>query len=209
MHMTEYLSIAALTLLFTAAVYADFTTGKIPNKLTVPFIVLGLVMQSAAHGLYGLAQSLGGAGAVILLFMLFGNVTKVGGGDVKLMAAAGAITGVKLALWAMLLSAVAGGIIAVAVMIRYRMLLRSAGNMALNTFIATVARGGEGVSAGASGIKVRYSPAIALGTLAAFLWKGWKKSISDLRHNCVQYQASAWHLSTQFRAKFNFHIFHV
>lgn len=159
-------------LLFTIAVYADFTTGKIPNKLTIPFIAIGLVLQSAAHGLYGFMQSLGGAGAVVLLFLVFGNISKVGGGDIKLMAAAGAITGLALALWAILLSAVAGGILAIAAMVKHKMLLKFAKNMALGKLIATVAHAGEGISAGASGIKIRYSPAIALGTLAALLWKG-------------------------------------
>jgi prepilin peptidase CpaA len=77
-----------------AAVW-DARTGRIPNSLTLPFIGLALILNGA-NGARGLALS--GAGLVVAAFVpvLLYRVSRgrgIGGGDVKLLAALGALLG--------------------------------------------------------------------------------------------------------------------
>jgi prepilin peptidase CpaA len=93
------------------AAVIDFRTRRIPNWLTLSAVLLGLVFQGVTHGLPGLlAALLGvlvGAGLFFIPFALGG----MGPGDVKLMAAVGAFLGPKGALWAVLMTGVAGGVL--------------------------------------------------------------------------------------------------
>lgn len=95
----------------TAAAVLDFRTRRIPNWLTFPSLALALVLQFVFHGGAGLLQGfLGlavGAGLFLLPFALGG----MGAGDVKLMGVAGAFLGPAGALWAVLFTGVAGGVL--------------------------------------------------------------------------------------------------
>jgi len=94
------------------AAFIDFRTRRIPNWLTLSAVLLGLVLQTVLHGVPGLkAGGLGllvGAGLFFVPFALGG----MGPGDVKLMAAVGAFLGPLGALWAVLMTGVAGGVLA-------------------------------------------------------------------------------------------------
>jgi len=69
------------------AAWSDHRHGRIPNALTLPALAAGLVLGSPAGALVS-------AGLPLLLF----GRGKVGGGDVKLFAALGALLGVRLGL---------------------------------------------------------------------------------------------------------------
>jgi prepilin peptidase CpaA len=84
--------------LITAAIAAgtDLRSGRIPNALTIPAILLGLTGNSLAQGLAGCAGSLAGAvicGAVPGLVYKMSQGRGIGGGDIKLFAALGALLG--------------------------------------------------------------------------------------------------------------------
>jgi len=100
-----------LGIVATAAVI-DFRTRRIPNWLTLSAVLLGLALQVVFHGLPGLLRGflglLVGAGLFFVPFALGG----MGPGDVKLMAAVGAFLGPPGALWAALMTGVAGGVLA-------------------------------------------------------------------------------------------------
>ena len=100
-----------LGIVATAAVI-DFRTRRIPNWLTLSAVLLGLVLQTLLRGLPGLLTGflglLVGAGLFFIPFALGG----MGPGDVKLMAAVGAFLGPPGALWAALMTGVAGGVLA-------------------------------------------------------------------------------------------------
>jgi prepilin peptidase CpaA len=88
---TIYLEVAVL--FAGAAAMLDLRTRRIPNLLTGPAIVLGLVLHFALGGFAQLAlAALAGllAGGLFLLFYLAGGM---GGGDVKLITAIGCIVG--------------------------------------------------------------------------------------------------------------------
>ena len=112
------------------ALYTDLTRSKVYNWCTLPAIGVGLLINYVAgatetaqgnaladilggpliDGLMGLALAVGIFGLAYLFHML-------GGGDVKLMCAVGALKGVRFFFDAAVLTACAGAIIAVGVLI--------------------------------------------------------------------------------------------
>lgn len=101
-----------LLALTAVAVHFDLKARRIPNALlvigSVVAVVLSLSMQSPPF-----RQLLEGAALGLLLFMPFHLLGKMGAGDVKLMAVAGAFLGVKGALISALLAMLAGGFLAI------------------------------------------------------------------------------------------------
>lgn len=86
--------LALFVSVFAAA--TDLCNGRIPNKLTFPAMLIGLGLHGIVHGIAGLIASLLGlvicAGVPGILY----KATKgagIGGGDIKLFAALGAILG--------------------------------------------------------------------------------------------------------------------
>ena len=171
--------IVILVFLLGVALYTDLRFGKIYNKLTIPCMALGLILNLAANGLLGLLHSLAGIGLVLILFLMFAPVAGIGGGDIKLMMAVGALMGFPFTLTlsdnpflrAILLSAIIGGVLALLAMAKHRAMLATTKNMAANFYLKAVLRVPVEITDGAKGIKFRYSPAIALGTLLAFFVK--------------------------------------
>ncbi len=74
----------------------DLRTGRVPNWLTLPAICLGLLLHGFDGNKAGVIASLVGfvaAGAVPWLLYRFTKGRAIGGGDVKLFAALGALLG--------------------------------------------------------------------------------------------------------------------
>ena len=96
-----------------AAVF-DLRQRRIPNALTVPAMLAGILIHTSRSGWDGLTFSLLGlaiGGGVLLIFLILGGM---GAGDVKLMAGIGALGGFHLAISVLVLTGVAGGIMAIA-----------------------------------------------------------------------------------------------
>lgn len=97
-HGVALLLLTAVTL---AAAIADCRTGMVRNKLTYPAVAIGfawaLVAGYLAAGPSGAAMELTASavatGAALLPFAMIFAMGGLGGGDVKLMAAVGAISG--------------------------------------------------------------------------------------------------------------------
>ncbi|MGI6345034.1 MAG: A24 family peptidase [Bacillota bacterium] len=148
----------AITYLFLGiAVYLDLKENRIPNWLTVSAAGLGLVLQVTLNGLAGLGDSLGGFALGLLVLLPFFASGKFGGGDVKLLAALGALRGFHFFWRALLLGAAAGGALAVAVFIYHREVQLAAVSVITRTDLMQR--------------KFPYSPAIAIGVILAEL--GW------------------------------------
>lgn len=111
--------------LCVVATVVDVRTRRIPNWLTGSALLLGLVVHVAVRGVPGLRDS--GLGALVAGgLMLPGWLMRwKGGGDVKLMAAAGAWLGLDHGLLAALFSLVAGGLVAVVYALRRGVLKQS------------------------------------------------------------------------------------
>jgi prepilin peptidase CpaA len=95
------------------AALCDLKEKRIPNALTFPVLVVGLIWSAWFAGLSGLAESVGAcvllALPYVLLFLFFGG----GAGDAKLMGAIGAWLGLKQGLMVLACVAIAGGILAI------------------------------------------------------------------------------------------------
>jgi len=104
------------------AALIDLKTRRIPNRLTLGGICLGLLLNFSvfvfSQGLWsgirdGLAPSVAGCLLLGCIFVVLGAAKVVGMGDVKLMAAVGAFLGWRLGVWTLVYVLLAGGILAI------------------------------------------------------------------------------------------------
>src|SRR5438445_2863344 len=108
MNSAQFTAMLAVAVAVCAA-FTDITARRIPNRLTYPAMLAGLVWQVALHGWKGLLLSASGGllfGGVLMLFHL---VRAMGAGDVKLATALGCMAGVVGTPQLMFATAVAGG----------------------------------------------------------------------------------------------------
>ena len=162
-----------------AAVW-DVRTGKIPNWLTYPAIVAGLVGHTLVGGLGDSETSLGLAGSLAGLATGFGPLFVaflaggIGGGDAKLMGAIGALTGWRFTLSAMLYGFLAAAVVAMVVMLRKKVFLRTLVRVGRFFLLALKPRG-LADPASADSPKAPFGLGLCLGTLVALievLWRG-------------------------------------
>lgn len=153
------------------ATFTDLRSRRIPNWLVLPFLVAGLVASGWLYGWSGLAHSAGGVALGGLLFGILALMGGMGMGDVKLCAAIGAWLWPQQLIFALVLTGVAGGIMALC--------WAAAGGFLGELFRGT---GGLIFGIGKRGLKpdpelnlsnplarkMPYAPAIAIGTLVAF-----------------------------------------
>ncbi len=116
--MPHYSAIRILVaVLVLAAAATDIRSRRIPNWLTLAGVCAGLSLNWALYGLPGLKASatglLLGFGSYFALYCL----RAMGAGDVKLMAAVGAIVGPANWFSVFIATALAGGVLAVVLMI--------------------------------------------------------------------------------------------
>jgi len=104
-------SIAILALGVVAAAL-DATTRRIPNALTLGATAVGVAFAAATGGVQGLGWSVAGWIVGLLLFLPLFAVRAMGGGDVKLLAAFGAWLGPAMVCWVAVYGAIAGGVLA-------------------------------------------------------------------------------------------------
>jgi len=113
------LGFVILVLALAAASLTDVAHQKIPNVITYPLALFGLIYNIALAGMSGLLFSFSGilvGGGILLLFYALGGM---GAGDVKLLAAVGSILGPLGAFHAFLYAALAGGLYALVVLYRH------------------------------------------------------------------------------------------
>lgn len=104
MGFDKVLLVVSMSLFTALAALSDIRTRKVPNKLTIPVFLLGLVYQLVFHRWLGLADAAAGFGigfgTLFVLWLIGGG----GGGDVKLMGALGVWLGFRSTLMVMILS---------------------------------------------------------------------------------------------------------
>jgi prepilin peptidase CpaA len=105
---------APLLAVLSLAAAEDVRTRRIPNWLTLFLAVTGLLQSLTPHGTVSLSQSLAGLLVGGTLNLLFYLLNARGGGDVKLLAGAGAWLGALLVLEVFLAAAVVGMLLVLA-----------------------------------------------------------------------------------------------
>ncbi len=94
----QMIFLAAIALYTTIAAISDYRFRKIPNRLTVPMFLAGLIYQVSFFGLPGLkAALLGFLVGFGILFVLW-MIGSAGGGDVKLLGGLSVWLGASLTL---------------------------------------------------------------------------------------------------------------
>src|SRR5438552_3791472 len=102
-----------VTVVLVVAAVIDGWRLKVPNWVTFPLVIGGWVYSTVAFGWAGLGWSLVGTVVGLALLLPAYAVGGMGAGDVKLLAGVGAWVWAGTTFWAFCVSAVAGGIIAV------------------------------------------------------------------------------------------------
>lgn len=157
---------AALALALAGAGF-DVHSRRIPNYLTLPGILFGLLLHFALGGWsqMGLAALAGLiCGVLFLIFWLAGGM---GAGDVKLITAVGAIAGLPLVGYLLILTAIAGGVMAIGLALwrgRLKETIRNVGALALHHRMEGLAPHPQLNVANARTLRLPYALAVAAGT---------------------------------------------
>jgi prepilin peptidase CpaA len=105
-------------ILVGVAVITDLLWRRIPNFLTFSAFAVAIAVRISFQGWLGLGLALSGALLAPILLVLMHAGKGIGMGDLKLAAAVGAFLGPVLAVITMLVSAVAGGVLAIVWMLK-------------------------------------------------------------------------------------------
>lgn len=122
------IAMAALVLALIAGIF-DFRSRRVPNWLSVTGLATGLSLNLYLAGLMGLKTSLLGLGLALLFYLPLFLLRAMGGGDVKLMAAMGSMVGPDAWLIVFVLTALLGGVVAIALLVYRGGLSTALGNV--------------------------------------------------------------------------------
>lgn len=114
-----------------AAGVFDLRYRRIPNWLNLSAITLGLGVNLLLFEFHGFVLALLGLGCSLLVYVPLYLVRGMGAGDVKLMAAVGAIVGPTNWLWIFLFTAVLGGAVSLLYVVFRRRVHETLLNLAL------------------------------------------------------------------------------
>jgi prepilin peptidase CpaA len=154
---------------------------RVPNWLTFPFALGGLVFTAWYGGrealLWSLGWSLAGTGVGLISLLPLYAIGGMGAGDVKLMAGVGAWLGPVWTLWAFVSTALVGGLIGAAMIlasgnvIRHWVMLQTIGHeiLSIRNPAVLAERAGERKK---NMMLLPYGIPIAVGSIAYFGWMG-------------------------------------
>jgi len=128
MHGTQFIWILTLALTILAALL-DWRSRRIPNWLTVPGLLSGVVVHALIAGWHGALFALEGAGLALILLLPLVALRALGAGDWKLMGAVGAFLGPIMFLFVLMGSIFASGIMAMVQIYRTGRVLETLRNM--------------------------------------------------------------------------------
>ncbi len=154
---------ALFQVLILVTVAIAFTTDlrqrRIFNTLTFPAMALGLMMHTLRDGPGGLIWALAGLLLGAALFCVPVAMGGRGAGDLKLLAALGALGGPAFVFWCALYTSIAGGVFAVIALLVSRRLVSVVGGMVQEA-------GTQRIPRATSNIRIPYAVPIAIGAVA-------------------------------------------
>lgn len=176
--MTEWMTGGVLAVVALGAGWFDVRERRIPNALTTSTLVIALTLRTFA-GLSELGAGLLGGALCFLFAVPFFAVGGLGGGDVKLLTAFGALLGPDRLLDALVVMALAGGALAFYTMARRRVVGRTFRNLffMLRNLGRRTASGWRRRNSGSwmtldtpGAVTVPYGVAISIGALYAWFF---------------------------------------
>jgi prepilin peptidase CpaA len=171
-----YLATASLCAIIGAGF--DIKSRRIPNLLTGPALLGGLLLHLGLDSWRGLMTSFAAAmicGCIFLLFYLAGGM---GAGDVKLVAAVASIAGLPSTPYLLILISLAGGVMAVALVLRRGQLkqtLFNVGALASHHAQAGLTPHPELNVQNHGALRLPYGIAIAVGSVATLYLQGMQR----------------------------------
>lgn len=163
-----------LGVILVIAAYTDIVSQKIPNVLILPAVIVGIGYHALTYGFLGVTFSLAGLAAGFGLLILFYLMGGMGAGDVKLMAAVGAVLGAKGVFFSFLFTALYGGLYSLVIILVYRQMFQGFFKDLYNTLLTfLLIKRYNPVRVVESKNKPRlcYGVAIALGTFTYMAWR--------------------------------------
>jgi prepilin peptidase CpaA len=165
-----------LTVFVVTCCVIDVRTRRIPNAISGPAVIAGIVLNTISFGLPGLGWSLAGVAVIVAILLAPFALGGLGGGDVKMMAAVGAFLGPRLALLGLLVGMVLGGVVMVIHLARIGRLGEKVTALRHMIFSAAVLRSVDPLRMASDdpvAISLPYSIPLALGAtlvVAATVW---------------------------------------
>jgi prepilin peptidase CpaA len=153
------------------ATVSDFRSRRIPNWLVVPFLIAGILASSLEHGWAGAGHSLSGVALAVAVTGLFCFLRGMGLGDLKLCAAVGAWIWPSQLTVALVVTGLAGGVMALIWALWTKSLgasLNGAGDLVLGAWRRGLRAHETLVLDNPAARKMPYAPAIAIGTIVSF-----------------------------------------
>lgn len=152
----------------------DISSRRIPNWLVAPFLAAGFAISVIDRGIRGVESSLEGMAVAAVLVGPFCMLRGMGMGDLKLCAGIGAWIGPGPLVFALVMTAMAGGVLAVGYAAYHRSLgtsLDGTGDLIAGMLRGKIRRKAPPPLDSSRALSIPYAPAIAIGTVFAFLAK--------------------------------------
>jgi prepilin peptidase CpaA len=110
----EFVYPAVATAIALVGAATDIKSRRIPNWITGPAILLGLLLHASLDGWHGLLNSFAAGLICGIIFLVFYLAGGMGAGDVKLITAVGCIVGLSNIAYLLVLTSLAGGAMGIA-----------------------------------------------------------------------------------------------
>lgn len=164
------------TLLFTVtvslvmlatALYFDLRYQRIPNKLCLLTLLLGITINTTLGNLTGLGQSISGAILALVILLPAFAFRLLGAGDVKIMVAIGALSGPLIISWSIAYAIIFG--VFTSVLLAMKTVGLEGVKIALSRYVDTfyTRKYFKPEQGDMGSVKVPYAPALMLGWLLA------------------------------------------
>ena len=169
---------AVFTLLLVVGCVSDLRSRRIPNELVLAILITGWLFALFSPDVWSaLKLSLAGTALGFAIWIGFYVLGAIGAGDVKFFAAAGAWLGPGLTWRAALVAAVAGGVLAVGMLVLEKRLGSSIRRIALAASARTMAVVPDSSDSSTKNRRLPYGVALAVGALVAAWFPGFVQTL--------------------------------
>jgi prepilin peptidase CpaA len=172
-----------------AAAILDIRARRIPNALTLPLLVTGLLYGLSYGGVTGMGKAAAACVVVALPYLLLFVFAGGGAGDAKMMGAIGAWLGIRAGVVVLVTVAATGGVLGLLNLAAHRQLLPGLRRIGASFYVMLIALGSgrkgwalvkpdveePAAKADAGGkVAMPYGPSIFIGVcIAAYLIHSW------------------------------------